>query len=89
LNNSIEVKLYAMNTNSSTVGIRPVPLGSHFQHGGHLGAAPALNIPIAAKASMFFLICALPVIVHIDALVNYVIPFYWPDMAISPLLNWL
>lgn len=32
---------------------------------------------------------ALPIIVHLDALVDYVIPFYWPNVQIPAILNWL
>jgi len=28
-------------------------------------------------------------LVHLDALVDYIIPFYWPNLEISPLLSWL
>lgn len=36
---------------------------------------------------LFLLILLAPIVVHLEALVNYVIPFYWPNVDIANLLN--
>lgn len=48
-----------------------------------------IEIPMGIKASVLVVLFALPIIVHLDALVDYVIPFYWPNLEIPVLLSWL
>lgn len=48
-----------------------------------------IQVPVGLKATALVLLFALPVVVHLDALVDYVIPFYWPDMEIPFVLRWL
>lgn len=38
---------------------------------------------------ILLIIFTLPIIVHLDALIDHVIPFYWPDHELNPILNWL
>lgn len=45
--------------------------------------------PNALKITILVVLFSLPVLVHLDALVDYVIPFYWPELEISVILNWL
>ena len=37
-----------------------------------------------AKIVIFSLLMVTPVLLHLDALFNYVIPFYWPTMEFKP-----
>lgn len=43
----------------------------------------------AVKLSALVLIMLLPFVMHIDALVDYVIPFYWPQLELPAILRWI
>jgi len=51
--------------------------------------AGVIEIPTAIQYSLFASLIALTVLIHIDALVDFVIPFYWPNMEIPAILSWL
>ena len=46
-------------------------------------------LPSVAKNAIFCILVAIPVLVHLDALVNHVVPFYWPQVNIPAPLSWL
>ncbi len=48
-----------------------------------------IEVPFGVKWGVLAILFALPIVVHLDALVDHVIPFYWPDTKIPLILSWL
>jgi len=54
-----------------------------------LGRFDQFSLPQVAKIAIVCVLMLTPVLVHMDALVDHVIPFYWPQMNIPAPLSWL
>ena len=48
-----------------------------------------MTISKTRNFALLLVLFSIPVLVHLDALVDYVIPFYWPNMPIPAVLSWL
>ena len=48
-----------------------------------------ITIPTQFIAVGLFGLFLLPVVIHVDALVDHVIPFYWPNFEIPAYLSWM